>query len=292
MKIKTKKFVDLHMHSLYSDGYFTPAQVVQKLKSYNIGIAALADHYSTSGFPEFSAAAKQAGIKAIPAIEIYGRYKNFYLHFLAYNIDIDNAALHKVLRAVNIRKYRLLKKITPLLKRKGIVVDPDALVKEKANYIGMNNILRHIESRPENIEAMQSALGKKDYQHWEVYMKFFSHRCNTHYPEIHIPFDLVLKTVKKAGGVLSLAHPGQQLMFEQDWVVQDLKKKGLQCLECFSSHHKYSQTVHYLRLAKSLDLAATGGSDFHGDLAPDMLIQRIWDYTLLPEIMYRKIKLF
>lgn len=292
MKAKTKKFVDLHMHSLYSDGYFTPSQVVQKLKDYNIGYAALADHYSTSGYVEFAAAAKTAGIKTIPAIEIYGRYKNFYLHLLGYNIDIKNAYLHSVLRNVNKRKYSLLKKITPLLKKKGIIVEPEKLAAEKANYIGMNNIMRHIESNPENVKTIQDALGKKDYQHWEVYLKYFSPRCNTYYPEIFIPFELALKAVKKAGGVLGLAHPGQQLMFEQDWVIVELQKKGLQCLECFSSHHKYSQTVHYLRLAKKLGLTPTGGSDFHGDLSSDMMIKRIWDYTLLPEKLYKNIKLF
>ena len=287
-----KKYVDLQMHSLYSDGECSPKELVEHLKKYNIKAASLTDHNTIKGIPEFIKECKKYNIKAIPGIELYVTYKRKKLHLLGYNIDINNIFLKKELRKIHKIKFNFLKKITPLLKKKGIIIEPDILYNQKANYIGMNNLISHIESKPNNLKRIRKVLKKKNYEHWELIKYYFTKEKNTFFPETYIPIELGIKMIKKAGGISILSHPGQQLRFEDDYIILELKKKGIKGLECFSSHYRYSQVAHYVRFAKENKLIITGGSDYHGDLENNLIIQRIWDYTLLPYKLYKKIKEF
>ena len=80
------KYVDLQMHSLYSDGKCSPKELVEHLKKYNIKAASLTDHNTTKGIPEFIKECKKYNIKAIPGIELYVAYKRKKLHLLGYNL--------------------------------------------------------------------------------------------------------------------------------------------------------------------------------------------------------------
>jgi len=293
MTKKTKYFADLQVHSLYSDGAFRPAELAQILKKQHIKVAALADHNTLLSWPEFSSACRHLGIKAIPCTEIYVSYKARHLHLLAYAIDPHNPALLDELTKIHNRKLAILRRIAPLLARRGITIQPEVLAGEKAQYIGFNSLIRHLESQPRNLARIRRDLGQRNYEHWEVYNKYFRKGLKTHYPEVYIPIERALKIIQAAGGQAVLSHPGQQLSFEEDRIILELKKKGLRGVECFSSHHSYSQIVHYLRLARQHSLLATGGSDFH-DILPenDLPIKSILDYYRLPYAIYQNIKTF
>ncbi len=288
----SSKFVDLQIHSLYSDGDYTPTQLAALLKHYNIAVAALTDHNTVKGVPEFVKACQKLKIKPIAGIELYVKFNNKHLHLLGYNLDIHNKFLQAELAKIHWRKYQLLKSIVSPLKKKGLVIDPEKLSQEPADYIGMNNLLHHIEANPENVRQIQKTLGNQFYEHWQVIVKYFVKGRNTYYPEVFIPVKLGLKMIQRAGGTAILAHPGQQLRFEEDYLIRRLVKLGVAGIECFSSHHKYSQIAHYLRLAQQEKIIATGGSDFHGDLEDKLAIKRHWDYTLLPFKLYQDIKKF
>lgn len=293
MKTKSKYFVDLQVHSIYSDGAFSPTELAQILKKHDIKVAALADHDTLLGWPEFSRACHRLGIKAIPCTEIYASYQGFHFHVLAYAIDPNNVRLNEELRKIHVRKLAILKKITPLVAKRGIIIKPEVLAAEKAEYIGFNSLLRHIESNPKNLKRIQKDLGRKHYEHWEIYNLYFRKGLKSHYPEVYIPIEKVFKLIKEAGGYPVLSHPGQQLRFEDDKVILELQKKGLAGIECFSSHHSYSQIVHYMRFAKQYNLLATGGSDFHNILRENNLPARsILDYYKLPYQLYLDIKKF
>jgi predicted metal-dependent phosphoesterase TrpH len=75
----------------------------------------------------------------------------------------------------------------------------------------------------------------------------------------------VIDLIASVGGVVSLAHPG---VTKRDDLIPGLAARGMCALECWHSDHDEAVTARYLALAEALGLAATGGSDFHGDL-PD-----------------------
>jgi len=287
-----KKSIDLQMHSHYSDGSKSPTQLVELLRSKNIVVASLTDHNTIHGQYEFQAAAKKYRIKTIPGVEIYTTYKKWRLHLLGYNIDVTNAELHDRLRETQIKRKKLIESVVPKLKRRGITLDISELFAKPATYIGIANIYRLLKSKPKNHKIFQTITKKADYDVYDVYNNLFHRGSSCHLPEVSIPIRSAMNLIKRCGGVPVLSHPGWHLKFREDKVITDLKKLGLRGIECFNSHHNWDQTAHYIKLAKANNLIITAGSDYHGDLPGDHIIENYHEYTSLPYEIYEKIKAF
>ena len=67
-KTTTTDLCDLHTHSVYSDGTFTPEELVIDAKSANLKAIALTDHNTTDGIEEFVKAGKKYGVECIPGV--------------------------------------------------------------------------------------------------------------------------------------------------------------------------------------------------------------------------------
>ena len=80
----TTRKSEIHMHSIFSDGEFAPADLIAIGKKNDVGIMALTDHDTFSGLPDFIDAAKDSSIIAFPGIEITVQYRDFNLHLLSY----------------------------------------------------------------------------------------------------------------------------------------------------------------------------------------------------------------
>jgi len=288
----TTGYIDLHMHSHFSDGSKSPTELTTLLHKKGVKVAALADHNTIHGQYEFQGAAKKYNIKVIPAVEIYAAYKQMTLHILGYNIDLNNSELHDFLRESQVKRKKRIESLIPLLARKGLYLDIVELFAQPATYIGMANVIRQIRKTSKNRPILQKIMGKSDFDYYEIYNKLFSRGQTTHISEVALPIKEVFHLIKKAHGFTSLAHPGQQLHFEQGNVIKDLRLLGLKGLECFSSHHNWDQTAHYLTVAKRQKLFVTGGTDYHGDLPSDNIIENYHNYTSLPLSIYQQIKLF
>ena len=92
-----KSYIDLHMHSLYSDdGEFTPTQLVEMCHEAGVKIMAIADHNWVKAIDEAKKKAEELKIKYIPAIEIDCTYKEINLHVLGYGIDCTNPAFNQL----------------------------------------------------------------------------------------------------------------------------------------------------------------------------------------------------
>jgi len=287
-----QKAIDLQLHSHYSDGSKSPTELVKHLVNKKIVVASLTDHNTIHGQYEFQAAAKKYKIKTIPGVEIYMQYRQRRLHLLGYNIDINNTELHDRLRETQLKRKKLIEGIVPNLKRRGLILNISELFSQPATYIGVANVVRTLETNVANKRVIRRALKKDYYDFYEVYNKFFRVGASCHLPEIAIEADKVFGLIKRAGGVPVLAHPGWQLSFHDDKVILGLKALGLKGIECFNSHHNWDQTAHYLSLARHNSLIVTAGSDYHGDLPGDFIIENYHEYTSLPYDIYEKIKLF
>ena len=280
------------MHSYYSDGSKSPTELIQLLVSKKIVVASLTDHNTIHGQYEFQTAARKFNIKTIYGVEIYIEYKKRLLHLLGYNIDINNAELHDILRETQVKRKKLIERIVPRLASVGLKLDISELFAQPATYIGVANVVRTLERNPKNVAAIKKALHKRSYDFFEVYNRFFAPTCPTHLPEISLPARTAFALIKKAGGTPVLSHPGWQLSFHYDHIIIELKQLGLAGIECFSSHHNWDQTAHYQNVAWQNKLIITGGSDYHGDLPGDSIIENYHEYTSLPFEIYENIKTF
>ena len=286
------KAIDLQMHSHYSDGSKSPTELVEVLRSRKIVVASLTDHNTIHGQYEFQAAAKKYRIKTIPGVEIYATYKSRQFHILGYGIDINSAEMHDRLRETQVRRKKQIERMVPRLKKIGLALNISELFAQPATYIGLANVIRQIEKIPKNRALIRRALKKRHYDFYEILNKFFGRKAPCYMPEIALPITEVLGLIRRSGGTSVIAHPGWQLTFHEDYLIRELKQLGLQGIECFNSHHNWNQTAHYMNIARQNNMIITAGTDYHGDLPGDNIVDNYHGYTSLPYEIYEKIKLF
>ncbi len=241
---------DLHNHSVYSDGLFTPAEVIDMAIAKGLDAVAISDHDTVRGVKEAVEYGKSKNIKVIPAIEI-STFANNEIHILGYNIDYENPEFLQVVENVKSMRRSRNERILNKLEEMKIKLDRSALDNDHSN-IGRMHIAREMvaEGYTKDInEAFDIYLGTNGVCHIDaVRLK---------------PYEAV-KLIKRYGGVPVLAHP-QRYYLENvlESLIEGLLRYGLEGIEVYYPKHTKEQRDHYLQLAEKYDLIATGGSDFH-----------------------------
>ncbi|MBI4652868.1 PHP domain-containing protein [Candidatus Kuenenbacteria bacterium] len=275
-----QKFIDLHMHSVYSDGMFELNQIIKKVKEENISTISLTDHNTISGVEKIMAIGKKNKIKVISGIEFYTFFENKKLHLLGYNFDLKNKELIDLTSQAQEEHYiwgiKTLKKMEAI----GFKIDFKELEKFKSRYFGfvhLKNILMKNKKNKNKIiedlklkERAKSMKIKKipEPDLFETINYYFTKDQPGFVPDEHLKIStpLAIKTILKAGGAPILAHPGQQLAYKDDEIILKLKQQGLKGIEAITPYHSWHQIEHYQKLANDLNLIITFGTDFHGDL--------------------------
>ena len=255
---------DLHMHSTASDGQYSPSEVVSLAQRAGVQVMALTDHDTLDGLPEAQEAGERLGIRVLRGIEL-GAKEYRSLHILGYQFSQEAPALRalcqKLVDSRNQRKYRLV----DYLKERGVPVD----LAEVEAVAGGSVIARPHFARvmvahgyvQTTKEAFDRYLDTSAFQKIERF-KADARTC--------------IETIHADGGLVSLAHPYQLKMENEDLeqLVARLKGYGLDALECWYPRHTPEQREFYLSLARKYDLRVSGGNDFHGEkVKPDIHIQ-------------------
>ena len=275
--------LDLHFHSYYSDGVYSPKELAQEAKRLGFKIVSLTDHNGIAGIEEMNAECKMAGIRNIPGVEIYTHYKNFHLHLLGYNFDVRNKELNKVLDRLQKGKIPIIEDCLKILKEDGWEIDVDRVFSSPSVYIGINQPAKELMVGGKNWQRIKKDfnLQKEDILTiTEVVAKYFFKNHKSICPETEIDTVEAIKLIHQAGGRAVLAHPGQQLSWKDDYIVEELKSKGLDGLEAISSHYGWDGIEHWQKLARKLKLFITAGSDFHGYVPQEwrFAVRGPWDY--------------
>ncbi len=249
------KIIDLHTHSLASDGSMRPAELVRHAKEKGLSAVALTDHDTVEGIREALDEGNRIGIEVIPGIEISTNFKP-EMHILGYFLNKDEYInIQKEL--ATIRKGREDRNIKIINKLNDIGVDiAEEEVKEVAlgDTIGRPHFARLLVKKG-CVKTMQEAFDKYLGKDGLAYFKRF---------ELE-PIDGI-KLIKNAGGIPVIAHPALLKMSnnEMDKLLLELKEYGLAGIEAVYSENSKEETGNLLRLAIKHQLLVTGGSDFHG----------------------------
>ena len=251
--------IDLHTHSTFSDGSYTPEELAAMCAEAGLTGAALTDHDTMDGLPRFLAACKEAGITGVAGVEISADVKKGGMHMLGYFVDPASESLEDVLvRIRNGRNERNLQ-ILENLRAAGL----DLTMEEIAAYAGESVV-----GRPHFAQAMVAKGFVKDKD--EAFERYLA-RGKAGYAERFrfSPADSIA-AIRSAGGLAVLAHPftlgleGASLSA----FVGELAEAGLAGVEVYYSEHSPSQVREYRDIALSKGLLLTGGSDFHGQVNP------------------------
>lgn len=271
----TKSYIDLHMHSMYSDdGEYTPTQLVDMCHEAGVKIMAIADHNWVKANEEAKKHADELGMTYIPAIEIDCTYKGVNLHVLGYGIDNQEVFnqlgedIEKQEIACSMKKLELTNALGFDLKKEQL----DALSTNGVYTGEMFGEALLNDSRYEDHELLnpyRQGGERSDNPYVNFYWDYYA-QGKPCYTEIHFPtLEETIQLIHQHGGVALLAHPGNNLKGQFE-LFDEMVALGLDGVECFSSYHTTETNEYFYNKAKELNVLYTCGSDFHGKTKPSI----------------------
>jgi 3',5'-nucleoside bisphosphate phosphatase len=243
-------FADLHLHTYFSDGNFTPEELAALGKTHELAAMALTDHDTVEGCARMAAACAQEGIEFIPGTELTAEQDGVELHLLGYGFDAENGKLlSEAARFQAVRQERI-REMAAKLNELGVPLQAESV-------FAIANC--RSPGRPHVARALVQAGLCKNLD--EAFERFLKKGRPAWVPKCKISAGEGIRLIQQAGGVAVMAHPG---LNKTDDLIPKLAEQGLDGIECFHTKHSAAASQHYLRLAEELDLLVTGGSDCHG----------------------------
>lgn len=252
-------FCDLHMHSTFSDGTDTPAQLLELAEELGLGAVALTDHNTVAGLPEFLSAAKGKKVRAIAGTEFSTDYRGTELHILGLFLKPEHfLSITALLEDYHHRKEQSNRDLVDKLNAAGYDVDYDK-IKNSTPEGQVNRALIAAElTRLGHTESIQAA-----------FKQLLSPKCGYYIPPARpSPFETI-RFIKSLGAVAVLAHPFLNL--EEEPLREFLKEAvpcGLDAMETMYSTYDEKITAVAKQVADDFGLLHSGGSDYHGKNKP------------------------
>lgn len=248
--------IDLHTHTTFSDGTFSPGELVALALERGLSTLAVTDHDSTEGLPEAFQAAEGTGLEVVPGVEFSTLRDGHGVHVLCYWPDLDSDEFQGELRRLREDRFTRGERMVARLQALGYPVSFER-VREIA---GSENIVR-----PHVAQALVEAGVVETIE--DAFSPELIASGGRGYVEKHAldPLD-ALALVKRAGGVCVVAHPGlwREGLGVPDELVEEMADAGVDGIEAAHSDHPPETEARYREMARRLGLVATGSSDCHG----------------------------
>ncbi len=259
---------EIHMHSIYSDGEFSPQKLVDIARKNSVSILSLTDHDTFEGIGEFIEATRSAGIQGFPGIEITVSYQDFQLHVLAY-FSAQEDILPELAARVKEMAGARVKRMHELIDRVNDLV-PDRF-KGSLEFDNVRKAAEGVLARPHLAREMVSlGIVSNTREAFDRYLAPYNVMRK------NIDMKEVLRLIRESGGIPVLAHPGERAYSlycpakgreysDVPVMVEELASWGLMGLECVYPYHEKIRKVQYYKdLARQFGLIVTGSRDFHG----------------------------
>ena len=244
------KFADLHLHTNFSDGTYTPEELTAHAQRQGLAAVALTDHDTVEGCARMAIACHQADIEFIPASELTAEWNGDELHLLGYSLDTENPRLLTEMAKFQAVRQNRIREMVARLNLLGIPLQADAV-------FALANC--RSPGRPHVARTLVQAGFCANLD--EAFERFLKKNRPAWVPKFKMSAPQAIGLIHQAGGLAVLAHPG---LNRTDDFIPQLIEAGLDGLECFHTKHNSAAAQRYLRLTKEFDLLVTGGSDCHG----------------------------
>lgn len=275
--------IDLHIHSSASDGTFTPREILTQAGRLGLAAISITDHDTVDGCRQVMALPTPAGVQCLTGIEISSQPPEGFglagsLHILGYGIDPSDPHLIRAISPLQEARQQRLPKMIGRLNHLGFKISEE----EVREVVG-----RGQPGRPHLARAMmkKGVVNSID----EAFDRYLGNGQPAYVQKYRLPYRQAIETILRAGGIAVLAHPGLlELPAEADLaLLQRLKRAGLGGIEAYYPRHSAEAAARYRRLAQKLALLITGGTDFHGDITPDIQLGSARGGFSVPYEIYR-----
>ncbi len=253
--------LELHCHSTCSDGSFAPEEVALRAAAFGVRLFCLTDHDTCLGYAATRDALAGSGVQVLRGVEISCRAFGRTIHVLLYGVrdGAGNDALHERLVVQRTARVERLRAICERLARLGIALDPEAVLRRTHGVPG----------RPDVARALVAAGVCSSPR--EAFARFLRDGGPADVAIDRVSIEEALALGRASGARASLAHPhalGEPALVRE--LFRKHREQGLDGLEAFYGKYARAESNAWLRMCDELDLVATGGSDFHGDMAPEV----------------------
>lgn len=287
---------DFHLHTVYSDGLFTPRRLLREAAKQGVRELAITDHNSIDGLSEGREEAVKLDMTLVPGVEMSTSYEGWETHILGYGFNPIEARtasqLYKYMQGIKraddvwARKVARLSQKQPIVvelgggKRGEIAVAEEELERfsqsTKPSYFHFSIIIK------EKIEALAPVFKAVPARHifyflfWrrtpeyiEQYEALFKKYGIENRKHWHVPrqaaslqsTEKVIEMIFRVGGIPVIAHPAESKLMEKQ--IEDITEKGAKGIEVYTPKHDQDQIEYYEEIAENNGLFKTSGTDFH-----------------------------
>lgn len=264
------KKIDLHVHSLVSDGSFTPGALAHHAKEQGIAAFALTDHDVMAGCAEAAEAASVAGVEFINGMELTADFQGLKIHVVCLGFDAKHAAFQSMYKKIRAIKEGRIEDIIEFVRRKGVDISLEKV--QEFTYMGILDryaVMRYLVSLH---------LYDRAQPLWDNYLDPAVVELGLNY---NITAEEALPIIHAAGGVTSLAHFHKNIGLgkldnrqQQEQAIVELHRLGLDGMERFYPNYSAEDAEFAAQMIQKYDLLPTGGTDFHGTNRPGIEMGR------------------
>lgn len=261
---------DLHTHTIFSDGSFSPEELVAEAKKVGLNYLAVTDHDTVDGVKYLyeNGLYSDKSIKLITGIEFSALNSEHDIHIIGYDIDIYDGGLSEMVNDIAESRWERFSKIIENLQKEKFNIRETDVLKTAGDSKSIGRF--HIAKTLVKMGAFKTVR--------EVFDKMLSKGRPAYAPRYFPEINEIVEVIHNAGGKAVLAHP---LLVGDDELVEKICQK-VDGLEIFYPCHKAQDVQRYKIMAVKYNLVTTGGSDFHG--VTSRFVNALGEFTVSDEI--------
>ncbi len=243
-------FADLHLHTAFSDGTYSPEELVGHACHQHLSAIAVTDHDTAEGCARAASACAQNGIEFLAGTELTAELDGHELHILGYGFDATHPRFQRELATFQRVRQERIREMVARLNGRGVPLRAETVF-----------ALANCQSPGRPHVARALVQGGYCSSLDEAFERFLKKHRPAWVPKFKMSALQAIELLHAANGVAVMAHPGLNRL---DPLIPELVAAGLDGLECWHTKHSVAAVQHYLELALRYGLLPTGGSDCHG----------------------------
>lgn len=257
---------DLHCHTTYSDGTKSPQELVELAFQNGLLGLAITDHDTINAYPSALPVAKKLKIEMISGVEFSSVQGNESVHILAYSFSFDHPIIKQFCLKHHQRRIDRNREILARLSKQGMPI-----TEAEVNEVSLLGNSHGTIGRPHIALAMI----KKGYVNnlQEAFQKYLGEGKSCYHSGNSFTAKETIEIIHQANGLAVIAHP--HLIFQQK-ILHELLELKIDGIECYYAKYPLEINQRWLKIAKKKGLLITGGSDYHGEIKPNIPLGCSW----------------
>ncbi|MBX7150230.1 PHP domain-containing protein [bacterium] len=250
MVLDQTDFVDLHMHSVHSDGQLPIRSIIDFAAGAGLRAIAITDHDTVEGVDEAMQLGREKGLEIISGVELSATIENRDIHILGYLFNHSDKHFLDRISHFKDERYKRAEKMVRKLNNAGVHLQMDSVME----FAGQAAV-----GRPHIADAMVKHGFAESIE--VAFRDYIGYGGIAYEDKFNITPEEAIRIITDAGGLSFLAHPSLNL--KQKYLYQVIRS-GIHGIETIHPNHSESSSSYYKRIAMQHALLESGGSDCHG----------------------------